>query len=39
MVGDGGYQTVAKNFAVILGLRLSEMKDVRRVERGVYTMA
>ena len=37
-VKAGGYPTKSKNFAVILGLRLSEMKDVRRVERGVYTM-
>jgi hypothetical protein len=37
-VKANGYETKSKNFPVILGLRLSEMKDVKRVERGVYTM-
>jgi hypothetical protein len=37
-VKANGYKTTSKNFPVILGLRLSEMKDVKRVERGVYTM-
>ena len=37
-VKANGYPTKSKNFAVILGLRLSEMKDVKRVERGVYMM-
>ena len=37
-VKANGYPTKSKNFGVILGLRLSEMKDVNRVERGVYTM-
>ena len=38
-VKANGYKTASKHFPVILGLRLSEMKDVKRVERGVYTMA
>jgi hypothetical protein len=37
-VKANGYQTKSKNFPVILGLRRSEVKDVKRVERGVYTM-
>lgn len=37
-VKANGYSTKSKNFAVILGLRLSEMGDVKRVVRGVYTM-
>jgi hypothetical protein len=37
-VKAAGYQSKSDNFAVILGLRLSEMKDVKRVDRGVYTM-
>jgi hypothetical protein len=37
-VKAAGYETKSPNFAMILGLRLSEMKDVRRVERGVYAM-
>ena len=37
-VKANGYATKSKNFGVILGLRLSEMADVKRVERGVYTM-
>jgi len=37
-VKKNGYQTKSKNFGVILGLRLSEMADVKRVERGVYAM-
>lgn len=37
-VKAAGYKTTSANFALILGLRLSEMKDVKRVERGVYTM-
>jgi hypothetical protein len=37
-VKANGYETKSKNFPVILGLRLSEMKDVKRVDRGVYTM-
>jgi DNA-binding transcriptional MerR regulator len=37
-VKSNGYKTKSKNFGVILGLRLSEMADVKRVERGVYSM-
>jgi hypothetical protein len=37
-VKANGYKTRSKNFGVILGLRLSEMADVKRVERGVYSM-
>jgi hypothetical protein len=37
-VKANGYNTKSKNFGVILGLRLSEMADVKRVERGVYSM-
>jgi hypothetical protein len=37
-VKAAGYKTKSPNFAMILGLRLSEMKDVKRVERGVYAM-
>jgi hypothetical protein len=37
-VKANGYKTKSKNFGVILGLRLSEMADVKRVERGVYSM-
>jgi hypothetical protein len=37
-VKSNGYKTASKNFGVILGLRLSEMADVKRVGRGVYTM-
>ena len=37
-VKKNGYKTKSKNFGVILGLRLSEMADVKRVERGVYAM-
>lgn len=37
-VRANGYPTKSKNFGVILGLRLSEMADVKRVDRGVYTM-
>ena len=37
-VRSNGYKTKSKNFGVILGLRLSEMADVKRVERGVYSM-
>jgi hypothetical protein len=37
-VKKNGYKTKSKNFGVILGLRLSEMADVKRVERGVYSM-
>jgi len=37
-VKANGYKTKAKNFGVILGLRLSEMGDVKRVDRGVYVM-
>jgi len=37
-VRKGGYRTKSANFGVILGQRIPEMKDVRRVERGVYAM-
>jgi hypothetical protein len=37
-VKKNGYKTKSKNFGVILGLRLSEMTDVKRVERGIYSM-
>jgi len=37
-VKASGYKTKSKNFSVILGLRVSEMKDVKRVERGVYAL-
>ncbi len=37
-VKSNGYKTKSKNFGVILGLRLTEMTDVKRVERGVYSM-
>ena len=37
-VKAGGYATKSAHFPVILGLRLSEMPDVKRVERGVYAM-
>ncbi len=37
-VKAAGYKSKSKHFPVILGLRLSEMADVTRVERGVYAM-
>jgi hypothetical protein len=37
-VKANGYKTKSKTVGVILGLRLSEMADVRRVERGVYSI-
>jgi DNA-binding transcriptional MerR regulator len=37
-VKKNGYKTKSANFGVILGLRLSEMADVKRVARGVYSM-
>jgi hypothetical protein len=37
-VKANGYKTKSRNFGVILGLRLSEMADVKRVERGVNSM-
>jgi len=37
-VKAGGYEPYAKNFALVLGLRVSEMADVKRIERGVYAM-
>ena len=33
-----GYQTSSTRFAVIVGQRLSEMKDVKRVGRGLYQL-
>jgi hypothetical protein len=36
-VKANGYKTKSKNFGVILGLRLSEVGDVKRVERDVYS--
>ena len=37
-VKSAGYKTKSPNFSAILGLRLSEMSDVERVERGVYAI-
>lgn len=37
-VKAGGYETKSKNFGVILGLRLTEMADIKRVERGLYAL-
>ena len=37
-VKKGGYKTNSSNFSTILGQRIPEMKDVKRVERGVYAM-
>ena len=37
-VKANGYQTSSKHFPVILKLRLSEMKNVKRVERSMYMM-
>ena len=37
-VKSNGYKTKSKNFGVILRLCFSEMADVKRVERGVYSM-
>jgi hypothetical protein len=37
-VKANGYATKSKNLGVILGLRLSEMADVKRVESGIYSM-
>jgi hypothetical protein len=33
-----GYQTSSKKFGVIVGQRLSEMKDVKKAGRGLYIM-
>jgi len=33
-----GYKTTSSRFAVIVGQRLSEMKDVEKAGRGMYTM-
>jgi hypothetical protein len=33
-----GYETSSTRFAVIVGQRLSEMKDVKKAGRGLYTM-
>jgi hypothetical protein len=35
---DAGYKTASSRFGVIVGQRLSEMKDVKRAGRGVYTL-
>ncbi len=35
---DGGYKTSSPRFGVIVGQRLSEMKDVKRAGRGLYTV-
>jgi len=33
-----GYETKSKSFAVIVGQRLTEMKDVEKVSRGLYAL-
>ena len=35
---SSGYKTGSSRFAVIVGQRLSEMKDVKKAGRGLYTM-
>jgi hypothetical protein len=35
---DAGYQTSSSRFGVIVGQRLSEMKDVKKAGRGLYTI-
>jgi hypothetical protein len=35
---DAGYQTSSSRFGVIVGQRLSEMKDVKKAGRGLYTV-
>ena len=33
-----GYKTTSSRFGVIVGQRLSEMKDVKKAGRGLYTL-
>ena len=35
---DSGYKTKSKVFHLIVGQRLAEMKDVKKPERGLYTI-
>jgi len=35
---EAGYQTGSSRFGVIVGQRLSEMKDVKKAGRGMYTL-
>lgn len=35
---EAGYQTASTRFAVIVGQRLSEMDDVKKAGRGLYTL-
>ena len=37
-VKAGGYKTKSKDFGVIIGNRLAEMRDVKKAGRGVYAM-
>ncbi len=37
-VVSGGYKTKSKHFPMIVGMRLTEMKDVKKAGRGLYAM-
>jgi hypothetical protein len=37
-VVSGGYKTKSSHFPMIVGMRLTEMKDVKKAGRGLYAM-